>query len=39
VRQLYENDKRLRVPSVIRSYTDEGVQEVRLPELKPASGG
>lgn len=29
VRQLYESDKRLGVPSMIRSYTDEGVQEVR----------
>ena len=40
VRQLYESDQRLRVPSVIRSYTDAGVQEARLPELdlEPASG-
>lgn len=36
--QLYESDGRLRVPSVIRSYTDAGVQEVRLPELELASG-
>ena len=38
VRQLYESDGRLRVPSVIRSYTDAGVQEVRLPELEHTSG-
>jgi len=38
VRQLYESDERFRVPSVIRSYTDAGVQEVRLPELELASG-
>jgi len=38
VRQLYESDERLRVPSVIRSCTDVGVQEVLLPELEHASG-
>ncbi len=38
VRQVYESEERFRVPSVIRSYTDAGVQEVRLPELEPASG-
>jgi len=38
VRQLYESDERLRVPRVIRSYTDAGAQEVRLPELEHTSG-
>ncbi|MEA4884903.1 MAG: transglutaminase-like domain-containing protein [Clostridia bacterium] len=30
VRQLYESDERLRVPAVIRSYTQAGVQTVEL---------
>lgn len=30
VRSLYEGDNRLRVPAVIRSYTDAGVQMVDL---------
>ncbi len=30
VRALYENDERLRVPAVIKSYTDRGVQSVAI---------
>jgi hypothetical protein len=33
LRQLYENDDRLRVPKVIRSYTQQGPQEVDLARI------
>lgn len=33
VRQLYEHDDRLRVPGKIRSYTQQGVQEIELVRL------
>jgi len=31
---VYESDGRLRVPPVIRSYTDAGVQKVTLEEIQ-----
>ncbi len=30
MRSLYENDDRLRVPPIIRSYNDAGVREIKI---------